>query len=57
MKKIYFAPETNVLKVELQQMIAFSVNGDNDTEQVHNENPDTEADVLSHESSIWDDEY
>ena len=26
MKKIYFAPETNIEKVELQQMIAASLN-------------------------------
>ncbi len=46
MKKIYQKPEANVVKIELQQMIALSkVEG--------SANPNGE--VLSRESSGWDD--
>jgi len=54
MKKIYFAPETNVQKVEVSQMICVSAEID-DNKQV----TDIE-DVGAREykgNSIWDDEF
>lgn len=46
MKQIYMKPETLVMEVELQQMIALSKGGE----------ADPNGEVLSRESD-WDDEY
>ena len=57
MKKIYFAPNTNVVKVELSKMIASSpiaISGDSGTGELQNEVGD--GGVLSRRGSIWDDE-
>jgi len=57
MKKIYFAPKTTIVKVELQQIIAAStlnIDGDTGTSNVNEETPD--GPVLSHGGSIWDEE-
>lgn len=53
MKKIYFAPETNIVKIGLQQMIAASEEVEvNNTGDALTE----ETSVASHRNSIWDDE-
>ena len=57
MKKIYFAPNTTVVKVELQQIIASSplnISGDTGNATTNEEAPD--GPVLSHGGSIWDEE-
>jgi len=57
MKKIYFAPKTNIVKVELSKMIAsspLSITGDSGTGELQNE--DGDGGVLSRGGSIWDDE-
>ena len=57
MKKIYFAPNTNVVKVELSKMIASSpiaISGDSGTGELQNVEGD--GGVLSRRGSIWDDE-
>ena len=54
MKKTYFAPETTVVKIGLQQMIAASevIDLNNNSGEALTE----ETNVASHSSSIWDDD-
>ena len=57
MKKIYFAPDTIVVKVELSKIIAsspISITGDSGTGELQNEEGD--GIVLSRGGSIWDEE-
>ena len=58
MKKIYFAPETTIVIVETQQILAgspLSLTSGGGTGQLQNETPD--GGVLSRRSNdFWDDE-
>ena len=55
MKKIYFAPDTKIVKVKLQQMIAGSPT--NQTLNIDGEYVKESSEIGSRSSrSIWDDE-
>lgn len=56
MKKTYLSPNTTVVKVELQNMIAVSTQGlDPSKETIETQNDDAETPGMSRHS-LWDDE-
>lgn len=56
MKKTYLSPNTTVVKVELQNMIAVSTKGlDPSKETIETQNEDAETPGMSRQS-LWDDE-
>ena len=56
MKKAYLSPNTTVVKVELQNMIAVSTQGlDPSKETIETQNEDAETPGMSRQS-LWDDE-
>lgn len=56
MKKTYLSPNTTVVKVELQNMIAVSTKGlDPSKETIETQKEDAETPAMSRHS-LWDDE-
>lgn len=56
MKKTYLSPNTTVVNVELQNMIAVSTKGlDPSKETIETQNEDAETPGMSRQS-LWDDE-
>ena len=57
MKKIYMTPATNIMLVELQQIMAGSFNLNEDGGTGNPSEEGAEGDALSRRGSSWDDEY